>query len=149
MKIFQSLHRVLSSESAELLGSDFMRDFLNGISKDFDYIIIDTPPLNVVSDALPLIRESDGIVLVVRDNQTTHPNFKRHFRLLNLLMQRFWDLLLILLNLRQVRVTALLMILIITAALVLTEDTAITATANITAAVMNTAVTTRDTKVKV
>ncbi len=62
---------------AELLGSDFMRDFLNGISKDFDYIIIDTPPLNVVSDALPLIRESDGIVLVVRDNQTTHPELQK------------------------------------------------------------------------
>uniref|UniRef100_UPI003FEDF1EA CpsD/CapB family tyrosine-protein kinase n=1 Tax=Eubacterium sp. TaxID=142586 RepID=UPI003FEDF1EA len=62
---------------AELLGSDFMRDFLNGISKDFDYIIIDTPPLNVVSDALPLIRESDGVVLVVRDNQTTHPELQK------------------------------------------------------------------------
>ncbi len=62
---------------AELLGSDFMRDFLNGISKDFDYIIIDTPPLNVVSDALSLIRESDGIVLVVRDNQTTHPELQK------------------------------------------------------------------------
>ena len=62
---------------AELLGSEFMRDFLNGISKDFDYIIIDTPPLNVVSDALPLIRESDGIVLVVRDNQTTHPELQK------------------------------------------------------------------------
>ena len=62
---------------AELLGSDFMRDFLNGISKDFDYIIIDTPPLNVVSDALPLIRESDGIVLVVRDNQTTYPELQK------------------------------------------------------------------------
>lgn len=62
---------------AELLGSDFMRDFLNSISKDFDYIIIDTPPLNVVSDALPLIRESDGVVLVVRDNQTTHPELQK------------------------------------------------------------------------
>ena len=62
---------------AELLGSDFMRDFINGIRKDFDYIIIDTPPLNVVSDALPLIRESDGIVLVVRDNQTTHPELQK------------------------------------------------------------------------
>ncbi len=62
---------------AEILGSDFMMEFLNSISKDFDYIIIDTPPLNVVSDALPLIRESDGIVLVVRDNQTTHPELQK------------------------------------------------------------------------
>ena len=62
---------------AELLGSEFMREFLNSISNDFDYIIIDTPPLNVVSDALPLIRESDGVVLVVRNNQTTHPELQR------------------------------------------------------------------------
>lgn len=62
---------------AELLGSDFMKEFLNSVSKDFDYIIIDTPPLNVVSDALPLIRQSDGIVLVVRNNQTTHPELQK------------------------------------------------------------------------
>ena len=44
---------------------------------------------------------------------------------------------------------ALLMILIITAALALAEATDITVTANIEAAVMNTAVTTQDIKVKV
>ena len=62
---------------AELLGSEIMSDFLQQISKDFDYIIIDTPPINVVSDALPLIRESDGIVLVVRSNHSTHPELQK------------------------------------------------------------------------
>lgn len=62
---------------AELLGSELMSNFLEEISKDFDYIIIDTPPINVVSDALPIIRESDGVVLVVRSNQTTHPDIQR------------------------------------------------------------------------
>lgn len=62
---------------AELLGSELMADFLNDVSKDFDYIIIDTPPVNVVSDSLPLIRESDGVVLVVRSNQSTHPELQR------------------------------------------------------------------------
>lgn len=62
---------------AELLGSELMSDFINDVSKDYDYIIIDTPPINVVSDALPLIRESDGVVLVVRQNQTTHPELQR------------------------------------------------------------------------
>lgn len=62
---------------AELLGSELMADFLHEISNDFDYIIIDTPPINVVSDALPLIRESDGMVLIVRSNQTTHPDVQR------------------------------------------------------------------------
>ena len=62
---------------AELLGSEPMSDFLQEIANDFDYIIIDTPPINIVSDALPLIRESDGVVLVVRYNQSTHPEVER------------------------------------------------------------------------
>lgn len=62
---------------AEILGSEPMAEFLKEISKDFDYIIIDTPPINVVSDALPIIRESDGVVLVVRSNQSTHPEIQR------------------------------------------------------------------------
>lgn len=62
---------------AELLGSDFMTSFLDDVSRDFDYIIIDTPPINLVSDALPLIRESDGVVLVVRSNQSTHPELQK------------------------------------------------------------------------
>lgn len=62
---------------AEILGSEPMAEFLEEIGNDFDYIIIDTPPINVVSDALPVIRESDGVVLVVRSNQSTHPEVQR------------------------------------------------------------------------
>lgn len=62
---------------AELLGSELMADFLIELERSFDYIIIDTSPINLVSDALPLIRESDGVVLVVRSNQTTHPDVQR------------------------------------------------------------------------
>lgn len=61
---------------AELLGSDMMADLLQSLSHDFDYIIIDTPPVNVVSDSLPLIRESDGVVLVVRQNHSKHPELQ-------------------------------------------------------------------------
>ena len=62
---------------AEILGSEPMAEFLKEISSNFDYIIIDTPPINVVSDALPVIRESDGVILVVRSNQSTHPDIQR------------------------------------------------------------------------
>lgn len=73
---------ILSSGSippnpAELLGSEIMSEFLDEVSKDFDYIIIDTPPVNVVSDALPLIRESDGVILVVRSNHSSHPELQK------------------------------------------------------------------------
>lgn len=61
----------------EMLGSEPMADFLKEVSKHFDYIIIDTPPINVVSDALPVIRESDGVVMVVRANASTHPELQK------------------------------------------------------------------------
>ena len=62
---------------AELLGSEPMENFLDEIANDFDYIIIDTPPINIVSDALPLIKNSDGVVLIVRYNSSTHPEVER------------------------------------------------------------------------
>lgn len=61
----------------EMLGSEPMADFLKEVSEHFDYIIIDTPPINVVSDALPVIRESDGVVMVVRANASTHPELHK------------------------------------------------------------------------
>lgn len=62
---------------AEILGSEPMTEFLEEVSKDFDYIIIDSTPINVVSDALPIIRESDGVVLVVRSYSSTHPELQK------------------------------------------------------------------------
>ena len=61
----------------EILGSEPMTEFLNKVSQKYDYIIIDTPPINVVSDALPVIRESDGVVLVVRSYSSTHPELQK------------------------------------------------------------------------
>lgn len=62
---------------AEILGSELMSEFLKEISKHFDYIIIDTPPINVVSDALPVVRMSDGIIVVVKSNSSTHPELAK------------------------------------------------------------------------
>lgn len=62
---------------AEVLGSEMMSEFLKEVSEHFDYIIIDTPPINVVSDALPVIRESDGVVMVIRSNSSTHPELQK------------------------------------------------------------------------
>lgn len=56
---------------AELLASEQMQTLLQNLQQKYDYIIIDTPPLNVVSDAVPLIKNSDGVVLVVRENRST------------------------------------------------------------------------------
>lgn len=62
---------------AEILGSELISEFLKEISKHFDYIIIDTPPINVVSDALPVVRMSDGIIVVIKSNSSTHPELAK------------------------------------------------------------------------
>jgi len=41
---------------------------LKGLRKKYDYIILDLPPVGEVSDALAVAKETDGILLVVRQN---------------------------------------------------------------------------------
>lgn len=62
---------------AELLGSNAMDDLLRSISKEYDYILFDTPPVNVVADTTVLTSKSDGVVIIVKEGVTTHPNLKR------------------------------------------------------------------------
>lgn len=60
---------------AEMLASERMLSTLAQLEPQFDYIIFDTPPINVVSDALPLIKISDGVVLIVRAGTTVYADF--------------------------------------------------------------------------
>ncbi|HCB94239.1 CpsD/CapB family tyrosine-protein kinase [Ruminococcus sp. YE282] len=61
---------------SELLSSDAMQDFIKSVEKDYNYIIFDTPPVGVVIDAIPIIKASDGVVVVIRNNSTTYPQLK-------------------------------------------------------------------------
>jgi len=62
---------------AELLGSGTMAETLDLLSSEYDYILMDTPPVNLVSDALALSRMSDGVILIVREKRTTHTDLGR------------------------------------------------------------------------
>ncbi len=57
---------------AELLGSKRMRAALSFLSHLYDYIVIDSPPLGLVSDALLLSPRADGVVLVVNSETGNH-----------------------------------------------------------------------------
>lgn len=61
---------------SELLGSTQLDEIIAGIKGNYDYIIFDTPPINVVSDALVLTPKTDGLILVVRDEITEHDSFE-------------------------------------------------------------------------
>jgi len=50
----------------ELLESNRMRELLEAADAAYDLVIIDTPPIGVVSDAIPLIHQVDGLVVISR-----------------------------------------------------------------------------------
>lgn len=67
---------LLAPNPSEMLASDRMKEMLDRLSASYDYIILDTPPINIVSDALPLTKISDGVVFVTRQSYSTHGEFQ-------------------------------------------------------------------------
>lgn len=55
---------------SELLGSNSFKNLLQEVSKNYEYIIIDLPPVNTVSDAIVASETADGVILVVRHGVT-------------------------------------------------------------------------------
>ncbi len=52
----------------ELLSCDRMKKALEGLRSVYDYVILDLPPVGEVSDAMAIAKQTDGILLVVRQN---------------------------------------------------------------------------------
>lgn len=67
----------LPPNPSELLGSSRFKEFLADISSKYGYVIIDTPPVNIVSDTLLIAPQTAGMVLVVRDEFTYNDAIKR------------------------------------------------------------------------
>lgn len=55
---------------SELLGSERMRELLNKLSQEYDYILVDSPPVNAVTDARVVANLLDGVLYLVRQNKT-------------------------------------------------------------------------------
>ncbi len=55
---------------AELMSSARMREIVASLRSRYDFVIIDTPPVLPVTDAVVLAREADAVVLVVRGHGT-------------------------------------------------------------------------------
>lgn len=67
---------------SELLASELMEKFIEELEEKYDYIIFDTPPVGVVSDAIPLVKISDGVVLVTKHNCSTYPDLSKTIEIL-------------------------------------------------------------------
>lgn len=55
---------------AEMIMSEGMKDLIEELKKKYDYIILDTPPVGLVSDALELAQYCDVTLYIVRQNFT-------------------------------------------------------------------------------
>ena len=62
---------------SELLGSDKMKELIQEMSKRYDYILVDTPPINLVSDAAIVTNLLDGVLLLVRQGRSRKDELKK------------------------------------------------------------------------
>ncbi|GAA0176809.1 hypothetical protein SH2C18_01600 [Clostridium sediminicola] len=55
---------------SEILSSRKMKEFIDKIKGDFQYVIFDTPPIIAVTDAQALANKVDGVIIVVAAKET-------------------------------------------------------------------------------
>ncbi len=68
---------------AELLHTRAFADLLNSLGERFDRVILDSPPVGAVADAVVLATQADGVVLVLKSGVTHRDVAKRTVRMLN------------------------------------------------------------------
>lgn len=73
------------SNPAELLTAPVFKEFLDTIREEFDYVLIDTPPLLAVSDPSVVAPRVDGVILAIRVSKNGRPNAERAKEILNTL----------------------------------------------------------------
>ncbi len=69
---------------AELLASDSMRALIEKLKDEYDYVLIDSPPVTVVTDAVALSGLVSGIILIVREGYTNHESIEQALNLLKI-----------------------------------------------------------------
>lgn len=57
---------------AELVNSRKLRSFVEKMMENFDFVLVDSPPIQSVTDSLALSRIVDGTIVVVRAGKTTY-----------------------------------------------------------------------------
>jgi polysaccharide biosynthesis transport protein len=68
---------------AELLHTEQFRQLLNDLSKRFDHVLLDSPPLAAVTDAAIISTQVDGTLLVIHTQRTTRDALRSAMRQLS------------------------------------------------------------------
>jgi Mrp family chromosome partitioning ATPase len=67
----------LAEDTAERLSSDTMASLVERLHDDYDYVVLDSPPVLAIVDAVVLSRYADGIVLVIDARRGRRQNILR------------------------------------------------------------------------
>jgi protein-tyrosine kinase len=59
-----------AADSPSMLNSETMKERVAELRKEFDYVLIDSPPLNTYADGVAVGQLADGLVLVLEANST-------------------------------------------------------------------------------
>ncbi|KAA3616684.1 MAG: hypothetical protein DWQ05_13215 [Calditrichaeota bacterium] len=80
---------VMPPNPSELLGSVRMRNLLESLKSQFDIILLDSPPIIAVTDALIVASEVDGVLLINKSGKSQIEGVKRADQLLKTARARF------------------------------------------------------------
>ncbi len=69
---------------AAILGSSYMGELISRCAEHYDFVFIDTSPVNMVSDPLVLIPQVSGIIVAVRENKTRINDIDKTIESINL-----------------------------------------------------------------
>ena len=70
-------------DPTSLLGSEQMQNLITLLKEYYDYVILDFPPVTMVTDAVILSQTVDGYLVVVRHNLSEFKKVKEAFRQMN------------------------------------------------------------------
>lgn len=68
---------ILPPNPSELLGGSAMSKWLKAFEEQYNYIIFDSPPINVVADAIALVNKVDGVAFVAAYGRSTYPEITK------------------------------------------------------------------------
>ena len=67
----------MAANPSQLLESAAMKDLLTKLSEEYDLVLLDVPPINIVADPLTLSQEVAGSVFVVRQGYSSHREIRK------------------------------------------------------------------------
>lgn len=80
-EIYPNLDLLFSGDTppnpSELLGSPEMSAMMDELAQEYDYILVDTPPVNMVADTCVVANILDGVLYLVRQDKTDKDSVAR------------------------------------------------------------------------